>query len=412
MGVRKSENAVRTESGRKHGIYALLAAAALCASIRAAGAWNTVGYTLNRLKMADFQLRIQEEYHPPEQVFPTDTVEKKVYVVNTGTADAIVRVRLDKELGANGPDGTFQPDASLDPDLIRLYLDDTGTWLYSEDGYAYYTGILEPGERTKEPVMKAFVLEKETPNACMGAQGRILVRMEGVQAEGEAVRQWGISKEQIGITYQNVVRQSGTDVVFAGREEGFLFSAKDTDLFSSFKSLLPGSARLQTIRITNESEEETSIWLRAQETKQEDLSPEEAELLKKLLSEYARIRIEEGEYPLYQGPVDGNLQAGETEESMGRRIPLGKFRPREGKSLRVTLSVSPEMGNEYMDLLGKVRWVFEAEDASSDYPDTGDPTPLTGCWFLVLASLTAAWVSFARLRREKSIQEESAGEGL
>ena len=25
MGVRKSENAVRTESGRKHGIYALLA---------------------------------------------------------------------------------------------------------------------------------------------------------------------------------------------------------------------------------------------------------------------------------------------------------------------------------------------------------------------------------------------------
>ena len=51
---------------------------------------------------------------------------------------------------------------------------------------------------------------------------------------------------------------------------------------------------------------------------------------------------------------------------MKKDISLGEFKPGAGKNLIVKLSLSEEMDNEYQELLGKVKWVFSASQASSD----------------------------------------------
>ena len=50
----------------------------------------------------------------------------------------------------------------------------------------------------------------------------------------------------------------------------------------------------------------------------------------------------------------------------GNHSSLGEFKPGAGKNLIVKLSLSEEMDNEYQELLGKVKWVFSASQASSD----------------------------------------------
>ena len=67
---------------------------------------------------------------------------------------------------------------------------------------------------------------------------------------------------------------------------------------------------------------------------------------------------------LYHGTVDGNLT--KKGWSMKKDISLGEFKPGAGKNLIVKLSLSEEMDNEYQELLGKVKWVFSASQASSD----------------------------------------------
>ena len=59
---------------------------------------------------------------------------------------------------------------------------------------------------------------------------------------------------------------------------------------------------------------------------------------------------------------------------------LGDFQSGTEKNMTVKLSVSPEMDNQYLDLLGKVRWVFTAsgEDPEGTPVSTPVNPPKTG----------------------------------
>ena len=98
--------------------------------------------------------------------------------------------------------------------------------------------------------------------------------------------------------------------------------------------------------------------LRAEAAKQNKYSKKNLELIRKLLTSYAKIEILENNKVLYHGTVDGNLT--KKGWSMKKDISLGEFKPGAGKNLIVKLSLSEEMDNEYQELLGKVKWVFSA----------------------------------------------------
>lgn len=200
--------------------------------------------------------------------------------------------------------------------------------------------------------------------------------MESIQAAGNAISMWGKSTKDLGIQYNEAVQESkDTSVTFLGKEKGFDINSNETDLFANFKNLMPGTARTQEIKVTNSSDKEAEISLKAEAVEQEKMSSEQLALVEQMLNKYATITIQNNGSTLYEGPVSGNSSTGTN--MLSTPISLGKFNAGAEKDLTVSLAVSPEMDNQYLELLGKVRWVFTGtgEDdtaVSGIVPKTGD----------------------------------------
>ncbi len=367
------------------GIFAALGISTfVCAGVL--GYWKITGSTGNILTMSSFKNQIEEEYHAPAHVDPGQTVDKVVNVKNTGTADSMVRVRIKKMFGETREDGTFVPDDSLDPDMIQIRCN-TGAWLYRNDGYYYYKGILKAGTGTREPLFRSYTLSRKADNAYRKKEARIVVTIESVQAQDDLGDIWKISDKELGITRPHNYQSISTEVIYLGRKDGFQMSEKDTDLFASFKNLTPGCARTQKILLENRSEEEIQLYLRAENTAQRSVNNRTDKLVKELLEKYAVIEITGDQGQLYCGPVSGNLSG--KSNSMREDIYLGTFKAKESRKLQVKLALSDEMDNRLNELTGKVRWVFTARGddgkttASGSVVQTGDRTAL-GMWIALL----------------------------
>lgn len=400
-----------SESGKRYLMAGMAAVLVLALSLAAivSGYWSVPGNTINYLTMSSYQTRITEEYQVPEYVNPSDEIVKVVHVENTGTVDTLIRVSVEKAFGTRGEDGSFIRDETLDPDMIEIrYHDDW--WEQKEDGYFYYKEILKAGTRTKEPLLDSYRLSEKADNRYRKKDAEIIISMESIQAEGDGVRLWNMTWEELGIVRPAQGGSKDTAVHYRGREKGFDITRIQTDLFASFKNLLPGCARTQKITVANDSGTQTELFLRAEATEQKTMSLSQAALVQKLLNQYAKIRITGEKGVLYEGTVSGNLSGSGT--SMKYNISLGKFMSGEKKELQVTLSLDPAMDNHYQDLTGRVRWVFTAVGEDEEGlpvetalpPVTGDGTRLFMWVALLLTSgvfLTGACLVLTRNRRKK-----------
>ncbi len=342
------------------------------------------------MTMISYQNRIEEEYVVPDHVDPGAEVDKIVNVKNTGTVDTIIRVSVEKAFGTRNKDGTFVKEGDLEPDMIQITYNTT-SWQEKKDGFFYYKDILKAGEMTKEPLFTSFTLSPGIGDAYEGKDAQIVVRMESVQAEGDAVSLWGMTYSELDIQAPEGADADPTCVTYLGKSEGFDIAAEKTDLFASFKNLLPGCSRTQRIYIENHSEEAVELLLRADSARQEEMSDRQLRLVKQMLEEYALIEIIHGNETIYEGPVSGNL--GGEQHTMKDNISLGSLLPHTKKELKVKLALDPDMDNEFLELSGKVKWIFTAkgEDEgtiSTVYPEkTGLQEVFVGCAWVFLLSL-------------------------
>lgn len=361
--------------------------AAFAMTVFAHAAWSVSGSTWNFLTMDSYQTVIEEEYEIPQSVNPAQEISKIVNVKNTGTVDALIRVRVEKAFGERKSDGTFEEDTSLDPELIEIMFRKTH-WIEKSDGYFYYQDILKAGETTKEPLFSSYRLSEKAGNDYRNKDAQIVVLMESVQAQGDAVSIWGKTYKELGIIRPEGEDGIDTAVHYLGKEDGFDITKSKTDLFASFKNLAPGCARTQKIQLFNDSSEKVELFLHAEAAGQEAMSQEQLQMVRKLLDEYGTIEITDSQKVLYQGAVSGVSATG---SNMRHNISLGTINAGKEKELTVRLSLSPEMDNRYQKLTGKVKWVFSAvgENASGTWPvsvvmppKTGDDTAIV-MWFVL-----------------------------
>ena len=112
--------------------------------------------------------------------------------------------------------------------------------------------VLKTGESTEKPVMDSFILSTDADNRYKNKEARIIVNMESIQAEGQAMKTlWGFSEKELGITYQPCVCEEVSRVIL-GKDGKLKFEGTDTDLFINFKNLQPGCSRSQVIGINNQ----------------------------------------------------------------------------------------------------------------------------------------------------------------
>lgn len=344
-------------------------------------AWTISGRSINSLSMSSYKNTIVEEYQVPNHVEPGQKVVKEVNIKNEGDVDTFVRVRIERAFGTRNEEGLFQKDDHLDPEMILIHYN-TDFWKRMPDGYWYYTDVLKAKETTKKPLMDSYRLSEKADGQYKSKEAQIIVYMESIQAEGGAMESlWGVKAKDLGITYQPCTCETVTKVTVNSSRK-IVIDAKDTDLFVNFRNLVPGCSRTQTIRITNKSDGAIAMKLHAEAAEQDKMSSQQLALVKQLLTQYAVIQVKEGKTVLYQGTADGNLT--KTGWSMKEDISLGNFGAGEGKSLVVTLSLSPEMDNQCQSILGKVQWVFTAEgeekekDQDTEGSKTGDRNIASG----------------------------------
>lgn len=393
-------------------------------------AWTAVDTSDHVINTAGVSGRIVEEYEGAEEIYPGSTTEKVVNVENTGAADSVIRIKVEKAWGSErDEDGNLVVDETISTDNILINYN-TAYWQYDEeDGYFYYKGVLAPGETTAEPLFESFTIDEASTGAeYAGLTADIRVIMECVQAAFEGSSIWGKTLTDLGITYTAAEKeQMVTEAEFQDPETGFVFTPTDEttytvsvqDLFYNFKNLLPGETVSQTITVTNSYTESMEIFLRAEEIEQ-SLAQGQEELVERLLKEYAVILVtdEDGQV-VYYGPIWGNLDsAGSNPVTMTNDVSLGTFAPGETKTLNVQVQIDPEMGNEYQDLWGLIRWVWTAQGdegtttetpvdtPSTDTPKTGDNTDLLLYASACMAS-GAGLILALILGRKKQREEET-----
>jgi len=357
---------------RKHTIFTLLAAAMLICSTAGTSlaAWQAAGDSVHVIDLAGVKARIAEEYSGADSVYPGNTIGKVVNVKNMGDADCVVRVKVEKAWGElRDGDGKLIVNSALPTGNILIEYD-TAHWHYDQsDGYFYYKGVLKPGETTLAPLFKEFTVSKDTGNEYAGLTADIVIQMECVQAAGGGISMWNKTFEALGIQYTPAAPpETVTSVTFAEGE--FAFSPVNTDLFANFKQLLPGEVRSQRIEVSNTSGQPVEIFLRAEEMQQVSDNPETLALINKLLREHAVIIVtDEDGTVIYKGPVWGEPHRdGAKPNTMRYDISLGLFAPGKVKRLNVQLSLDPNLGDEYQNLLGRIQWVWSARGDSPETP--------------------------------------------
>lgn len=178
------ETAHANHAGRKRKIL-FFALIVCCVAILAAGtlAYFTVEETAyNVITTGKLDMTLHEETTGgkpfPEDgihgVMPGQTVDKKVYVENTGSADFYVRIALEKRI--------FDSDGGDSLSFKHITIDiNTEDWT-EKDGYYYYNKVLKPNEKTK-PLFTTVTFEKDMGNRYMDARVEIDVDAQAVQSK-------------------------------------------------------------------------------------------------------------------------------------------------------------------------------------------------------------------------------------
>ena len=242
---------------KRSAVYSVLCAVFAGTFLFSAGmtyaSWKVQDDTINKITVGSVRGQIMEEFEQDTVVYPDVDVNKIVQVKNTGTMDAIPRVKIEKVWGdSRDENGNLLIDPELSADNIEINFN-TDKWTYNpKDGYYYYNGVLAPGETTESLFDSFYINGDGYGHEYSNKFADIIVTMEIIQAAGDALSYWGMTYEDLGIIYkQTQQEETVTSVAFHDPKEGFTFDVNGGDLFADFKSLVPGESRSQTVEITN-----------------------------------------------------------------------------------------------------------------------------------------------------------------
>lgn len=188
----------------------------------------------------------------------------------------------------------------------------------------------------------------------------------------------------------------------------------DSDLFDSFKNVMPGDTRTEEITVRNNTKDwdYIKVYLCAV-LHDETGNPISEKVLAELKSDERRETLSELEYMydfLSQLNVkvwnEGKLIYDESPDKLGglaENVCLGTLRRGESVKLSVELNVPLELDNTYSNRIGEADWIFVAEGFNDpgDKPQTGDGFNST--FYLSVMSISAAVLAvllFVQKRRK------------
>ena len=123
---------------KKSAVYSFLCAVSACTFLFSTGmtyaSWKVQDDTINKITMGSVRGQIVEEFAQDTVVYPDADVTKIVQVKNTGTIDAIPRVKIEKVWGdSRDENGNLLVNPALSTENIEITYN-TEDWTYTFTG--------------------------------------------------------------------------------------------------------------------------------------------------------------------------------------------------------------------------------------------------------------------------------------